>query len=141
MNLDKTEILRLGSIKKSDLILIPEKKIKWTNTCVKILVIHIYSNIQNTIINNFQPLREKIKNTISVWKWRNLTLYGRVLIAKSLLISQLIYMMSVLPNPDQKYISEIEHDILDYISKYSFSSNNGRWNEHDVSQFRQNLLN
>lgn len=115
INLDKTEIMRLGSIRKSDAILIPEKKIKWTNNSVKILGVHIYSNTQDTILYNFPPLRQKIKNIIAVWQWRNLTLYGRILLAKSLLISQLIYMMSVLPNPDQKFINEIEQIILDYI--------------------------
>ena len=48
------------------------------------------------------------------WKHRKLTLNGRVLILKSLAISQIIYLASLLPFPDD-LIQEIEQMIYEFL--------------------------
>ena len=48
------------------------------------------------------------------WQWRNLTLYGKINIVKTLGISKLIYSASVLPVPDQ-YIEEINKLTFNFI--------------------------
>lgn len=62
------------------------KEIKWTKTHIKTLgIMHGYDIDENTL---WMDKINKIKNCIQVWKKRDLTLKGRVLIIKSLLISQ-----------------------------------------------------
>ena len=60
---------------------------------------------------------EKIFNfekRLNTWQRRNLTLYGKINIVKTLGISKLIYSASVLPVPDH-YIQEINKLILNFI--------------------------
>jgi len=42
-----------------------------------------------------------MENTISWWKGRGLTIYGRVQIINSLLLPKLIYIASMFPIPEQ----------------------------------------
>jgi hypothetical protein len=50
----------------------------------------------------------KIKNIIQSWSKRSLTLFGKVTIIKSLIVPQLTYLLSVLPNPGQNYLKDID---------------------------------
>ena len=54
----------------------------------KILGFHIDSKLKNLEIN-FKLVKEKIRNIISTWKPYNLSLRGRITIAKVKLVSQI----------------------------------------------------
>ena len=49
-------------------------------------------------LNWFMKL-QKVKSILNFWKMRNLTYYGKVVILKSLILSQFVYVASVLPIP------------------------------------------
>ena len=49
--------------------------------------------------------------TVEQWKYRNLTLAGKIVIAKSLLLPQVTHILSSLPDPDPSTVKEI-NDIL-----------------------------
>ena len=55
-----------------------------------------------------------LEKTLNTWQRRNLTLYGKINIVKTLGISKLIYSASVLPVPDH-YIQEISKLIFNFI--------------------------
>ena len=59
----------------------------------------------------------KVKSLITLWEKRNLTTTGRVAIAKSILLSQLVYPMQVL-DLTQENLDEIENILYDYILEY-----------------------
>jgi hypothetical protein len=50
---------------------------------------------------NYDEKKVKIKNIFQSWSKRSLTLFGKVTIIKSLIVPQLTYLLSVLPNPGQ----------------------------------------
>ena len=62
----------------------------------------------NEVHQNWESKVDKINNIIKVWKMRNLTMVGKILIIKSLLSSQLTYISSVLTLPEHviKYINK-----------------------------------
>ena len=64
---------------------------------------------------NFDSLIEKMENLIKIWKKRKLTLNGRILIIKTLLVSQLIYKFSVLPTPSINQMKKIDHLLTEYL--------------------------
>ena len=115
MNLDKTEVLRIGSIKNTDIILCPESNLKWTNDPVKLLGVLISTDLNEMIEINYKPILSKIKNTINMWKMRNLTINGKVTIVKTLLVSKLVYLLSVLPTPNISIFEQINSLIFKYI--------------------------
>ena len=74
-------------------------QLTWTRDPVKILGIHFsYDEKQNNYYN-FAIKIQKLQTNLDLWKSRNLTLFGKVLIIKSLGLSQLVYSASNLNVP------------------------------------------
>ena len=51
---------------------------------------------------------EKIRSCLSCWEYRRLTLLGKIVVLKSLIASQLVYMLSPLPT-NQQVLDEINN--------------------------------
>ena len=68
---------------------------------------------------NFQEKKEKISKIIENWQFRRLTLLGKITVIKSLLASQLVYILSPLPTPSG-YLKEINR--VCYISFYGMEN-------------------
>ncbi len=115
VNYDKTEILRIGSLRNSDAKLITQRQLKWKNNDINVLGITITSCIRDMTHVNIKPLMEKIKGIIQAWSWRKLTLFGKITIINSLLASQLIYRLSVLPTPTLIDLKTIDKMLFDYL--------------------------
>ena len=54
------------------------------------------------------PILEKMKDTIKTWSKRSLSLAGKICVIKTLILSKLIYCMTVLPSPDEEYWKEVD---------------------------------
>ncbi len=79
VNYDKSMILPLGKIKQNYTILLPEINIKWTTEPIHTLGVYIGTN-KTTLLNiNYDPVKTKITNVMRLWRWRNLTLLGKIL--------------------------------------------------------------
>ena len=115
VNYDKTEILRIGSLRNSEARFYTEKKINWTNGVITLLGIKICTNMNEITSQNILPIINKIKDMVDTWSKRKLTLYGKITIIKSLLISQLVYHLSVLPNPEQVLLKTIDKILFNYL--------------------------
>ena len=63
---------------------------------------------------NFGEKILNLEKTLNTWQRRNLTLYGRINIVKTIGLSKLIYSASVLPVPDH-YVQEINKLIFNFI--------------------------
>ena len=79
-------------------------EIKWTKNNVKILGIHHGYNVDIDAI--WLEKIYEIKNCIKVWKSRDLTLTGKVLVIKTLLLSQIGFLTESLIIPE-KFFKEI----------------------------------
>ena len=115
INYDKTDILRLGSLRNSDAKFYTQRPLNWTNDPLLILGIRVTQCAADVIEVNFPELLIKIENVTKIWNSRNLTLYGKVLISKSLLLSQLIYKLSILPKPDADFFKQVNTIISKFI--------------------------
>ena len=51
---------------------------------------------ETTATLNYDEKLEKVRNTLSCWKYRRLTLIGKITVLKSLVVSQLVYVLSPL---------------------------------------------
>ena len=63
---------------------------------LKILGIE-FSASANCEDGNMQTITNRIQNTLNRWSQRDMTIKGRITIAKSLVVSQMIYVMSASP--------------------------------------------
>ena len=108
VNYDKTEILRIGSIRNTNARLYSQKPLHWSEGPITILGIDICTNIDTVIEVNYQKVISKMKNLIKIWRTRDLTVYGKCVVLKTLIISQLIYVASILPFPSVQHIGKIK---------------------------------
>ena len=108
LNVEKTEGILLGPLKDT---LARYKGINFTNKAVRCLGIYMGHDKDECHTKNWLDKIEKIRIVFEKWKNRNLTLFGKLLIIKSLAISKLIHQMSILVTPN---------DILESIEKLIF---------------------
>ena len=114
LNSSKTEALWIGSKANCDLKLCPEKDFKWPKKKVKALGVWLSTDPDITISQNYKDKLERIKATLGCWKFRRLSLLGKVLILKSLITSQLVYILSPLQSSPEaiKEINSIFYNFL-----------------------------
>ena len=115
VNYDKTEILRIGSLKNSDAKLYTQKNLKWTNNPAVLLGINVGTNLEDITKQHFEKLITKIENITKIWLSRQLTLLGRIVIVKMLLASQFIYSFSVLPSPVPEQMKKIDSILFEHL--------------------------
>ena len=116
INYDKSaDIMRIGSIKNTNTSFNLDYKVSWTNGPIEALGIILSPDIEETAIANYTKVSEKISKTIDIWSSQDLTLYGKISIINSLLISKLIYRFSGLPSPSQEIIKAMEDKLLEFL--------------------------
>jgi hypothetical protein len=109
-NYNKSELAPLGRSRMEMYTHNFSPDMKITVDKIKILGITIPTNrkYEDLIKLNYDEKKVKIKNIIQSWSKRSLTLFGKVTIIKSLIVPQLTYLLSVLPNPGQNYLKDID---------------------------------
>ena len=73
--------------------------LKWMRSPVRILGVHVSYNEKENNELNFDLKIRKMQTNLDIWRTRNLTLFGKVMIIKSLGLSQLVYSASTLNVP------------------------------------------
>ena len=111
---NKTEILRIGSVKGSNAKFYSHLPLVWSDGPVKILGYLVYADLLQTRVENFSKLLDKIKNIIQAWQSRNLSILGKVQICNTLLMSKAIYYLQVLP-PPTGFIESYRKTIMEFI--------------------------
>ena len=102
-------------------ILCPNLGMKWKDN-PSIVGFDINSMLKK-LVNNYERLFDKIKAIIKKWKPYNLSLRGRLTIAKMILISQMTYISTVL-TPNAKRLEEIQQHINNYVMNISLHNKN-----------------
>ena len=94
--------------------LFPEKNFKWAENKVKVLGVWISTDPNTTLNMNYREKADKIRNVLSCWRYRRLTLMGKILVIKSLAASQLTYILAPLAT-NHEIIREINHLFYSYL--------------------------
>jgi len=94
LNNKKTEALWIGSYTGREDQLSPEKNLKWVKDKIKSLGVWISTNPTISINTNFSEKLETSGSCLNCWEYRRLTLLGKIVALKSLIASQLVYMLS-----------------------------------------------
>ena len=87
LNLDKCHFMWLGDKAQSDDTICgkrPSQKVK--------IIGVTFSSSGDVMDDNVKPVVSKIEKTLNCWNQRNLTVKGRITVAKSLAVSQLVYL-------------------------------------------------
>ena len=115
VNIEKTQVVWIGSEKFSKKILCPHWKLQWGITRFSLLGTIFDVDLHKITKLNFDKKIVKLKQILSMWSKRKLTPFGRLTIIKSLLISQFNHHFIALPSPDKNYISKINTELYNYL--------------------------
>ena len=96
LNVKKTKALWFGKWKNNSN---KPLDLKWFHSPVKILGIYFSYNIKENNEFNFDKKIQKLQTKLDMWSSRDLTMFGRAMLIKTLGISQLIYSASNLDAP------------------------------------------
>ena len=124
LSYEKTTLYRIGSLKYSCARLYNLDEVKWSNEDINVLGVTI--SHQDIVEKNYSMLVNKTKQVLNSWSNRNLSLLGKVQVVNTMVASQMVYKMMVLPMMPRNIIKNIENLIRSYIwsgkkSKISFS--------------------
>jgi len=114
VNVNKTQVMPIGA-NLGNISQLSEYSV-CTNMCV--LGVILTCNKNDMIDLNYKPVLVKIRNCLHIWSQRQLSLFGRIEIAKTLGISRLIYIMTLLPSPGVEYLNNIERELTSFIWNY-----------------------
>ena len=91
-------------------------KIIKITTHVKILGIHFTYDYRIKQNMNFDELITSIKDQLRIWRWRDLTIIGRIQIVKTFIIQIFLYRASMICL-DKEFVKEANKIIFNFIWK------------------------
>ena len=87
--------------------------LKWVNTVKALGIVFTYNETEQLQKNFYDKLND-IRLQRRLWRWRGLSLFGKVTIIKSFLVSKTVYVFSVLPTP-QDFIKQLNTFIYNFL--------------------------
>lgn len=115
INIDKTEAMWIGS--KCKCVKKP-LNLSWKESNIKLLGVYLGYDTQEIINLNFDGKIEQVKTLLNIWRNRNLTINGRILISKSLCYSKFYYITNIFTLENIKCKTKvIENTLQNFIWK------------------------
>ena len=114
VNYEKTEALWIGSYKDRAFTIPSSKPVTWAEGKVYALGVQFSNSEINESSINFCEKIEKMRKILSSWSAKKLTLLGKIAVLKSLVVSQIVYVLSSLPTP-QGVIKEINSLFYEFL--------------------------
>lgn len=111
LNIEKTEGILLGPMKNS---LQYVDGIKMTNNPVKSLGIFLGHDKEANDEKNWLNKLKEFEKILDSWRIRKLTLFGKCTVINSLIVSKLLYLFTVLENPNIEFIKKLNKIITFY---------------------------
>ena len=87
----------------------------WNPTKFKILGIWFTYNLDNMETLNYNDKFNEVKQLFNIWLKRTNTPMGRTAVLKSLILSKLIYLWILLPNPPNNVLKKLQRDVFEFI--------------------------
>ena len=115
MNIEKSQVVWLGSRKGSNIRYIPQLKLQWNPEKFTVLGIKFSTDLRKINELNYKNKLEEIKRLINQWSKRILTPLGKITVAKSLLVSRLTYLFMALPDPPDDFLMELHRILFKFI--------------------------
>ena len=85
----------------------------WTKDPIETLGVTLSGDEDDHYILNFKKRLKNMKNTLAMWKCRNLSLKGKVTVINTLAISPLLYLANTIHVPPQ-VITEVKQIVVDF---------------------------
>ena len=92
------------------------KEIKWQNNGkFTLLGIKYDLDQEDFLYINYKEKCEEVEKFLNTWSTRNLTIYGKICVIKSLALSKLIHLFSAIPNPPETIFKRLENSFFKFV--------------------------
>lgn len=108
LNNGKTSVIWLGCRKNSPVTYMQHLGMEWNPPKFKVLGMWFTNDLQNCENINYAEKFAETKKLFQIWMKRCITPLGRVAILKSLILSKLIYLWLLLPNPPEDFLNTLQ---------------------------------
>ena len=115
LNHKKTNSVCLGSLRNSNIRYMQHLDIAWNPQVFKILGILFTNDLHDIVELNFRSKLIEMQNLYRIWIKRQITPLGRIAVLKSLVLSKLIFLWILLPNPPDEMIKDIQLNVFRFI--------------------------
>ena len=115
LNTDKTQSVWLGSKTNSQVRYLRHLKLEWNPLFFKVLGIWLSTNLEECEEKNYKHNFEECNRLFKIWSLRMITPLGRVAVLKSLILSKLIHLWILLPDPPDKTITEMQKACFKFV--------------------------
>ncbi len=114
LNFDKTVVVRIGI--GDETVYCENLNLKWQSRGVfTSLGIKFDLDKDDITADNYKLKTKEFKSVLNAWTARNLTVYGRVTIIKSLALSKLVHLFTALPDPPENMLKELQRLCFEFI--------------------------
>ena len=113
INKDKTQVLKIGRNPDNDHNLCPDLGLKYVKR-LKVLGIYLAANPKD-MEENFDEKISEIESLLRRWSFRNMTVFGRISLVKSLALSKLTHVVQVIPNPSAGKIKSLQKLVNNFV--------------------------
>ena len=117
VNVDKTSVLWIGSMRSSNIILCKDYSLHWEKENFSLLGITMSTRLQDTVEMNYQEKLPILRSIFNFWSKRILTPLGKLIVIKSLVIPKLNHLFIGLPNPSVDFIKSLQNMCFNFLWK------------------------
>ena len=93
----------------------PEINLDWNPVTFTVLGVVVSTNILKIVTINFENKLNEMKKVLNAWSRRNLTLFGRRTLIKSLVISKMTHLLMNLPDPEESVLKEMNKFLYHFL--------------------------
>jgi len=115
INLDKSEVVWVGSSEHSQVRYMPHLKIRWNPESFTVLGVKFALNLNKIWDLNGASKLLDMRRILGHWTNRSLTPFGKITVIKSLVLSRIVYLLISLPNPPREFIKEMNDMFFKFI--------------------------
>ena len=115
LNYDKTTIMRIGSGRFSNDMLITQRTVSWTNEPMNVLGVHVTTDSEKVESINYDKIVTKVNSLLMKWKNRSISLLAKIMLVNTLIMSLFAYKLTVLPALSDRLVKTIKHEIIKFL--------------------------
>jgi hypothetical protein len=106
VNVDKTQAIWIGSKRGCRETICPDLDLNWTDTFT-LLGVKFNIDLSIMVDENFSSKLRDIQYLLKNWKRRKLTVNGKIIVIKQLIVSKITHLLSSIPSPNSKFLKDI----------------------------------
>lgn len=115
INYNKTEVMRIGSLYKTNAKFYSDLPLKWSDGPIRVLGMYVHPQYTRLLELNYDDILLKVENLFHVWNTRSLTPVGKITVINALCNSQFVYKLQSLPTPPQYIFDNYTKAIREFI--------------------------